>query len=240
MNRKFVDLHLRAHFNEAQHLIAKAAQLGYSQISIPCNEVRSENELAVLRNYAQTCGLDFVSRVDYRPRSQEDLTHFLRRYRRQFEVICILLDDKEVSRQAAKDHRVDILNFPSPDYRKRFFDYAEAELASHTEAALEIDLKPLLVMEGPSRTRILTTLRRETTIAKEFHIPIILSSGVGEQILMRKPRDLASLGFLFGLQEETALSAVSINASAIVERNRQKLSSKFVAPGITVLEEGEQ
>jgi RNase P/RNase MRP subunit p30 len=240
MNRKFVDLHLRANSYEVKHLIAKAAQLGYSQISIPCNEVPSENELAVLRNYAQTCGLDFVSRVDYKPRTQEDLTHFLRRYRRQFEVICILLDNKEVARQAAKDHRVDILNFPSPDYRKRFFDYAEAELASHTEAALEIDLKPLLVMEGPPRTRILTTLRRETTIAKEFHIPIILSSGVGEQILMRKPLDLSSLGFLFGLQEETALSAVSTNASAIVERNRQKLSSKFVAPGITVLEEGDQ
>jgi len=240
MNRKFVDLHLRANPNEAQHLIAKAAQLGYSQISIPCNEVPTENELAVLRNYAQTCGLDFVSRVDYKPRTQEDLTHFLRRYRRQFEVICILLDNKEVARQAAKDHRVDILNFPSPDYRKRYFDYAEAELASNTEAALEIDLKPLLIMEGPPRTRILTTWRRETTIAKEFHIPITLSSGVGEQILMRKPRDLASLGFLFGLQEETALSAVSINASAIVERNRQKLSSKYVAPGITILEEGDQ
>lgn len=240
MNRKFVDLHLRANPNEAQHLIAKAAQLGYSQISIPCNEVPTENELAVLRNYAQTCGLDFVSRVDYKPRTQEDLTHFLRRYRRRFEVICILLDNKEVARQAAKDHRVDILNFPSLDYRKRYFDYAEAELASNTEAALEIDLKPLLIMEGPPRTRILTTLRRETIIAKEFHIPIILSSGVGEQILMRKPRDLASLGFLFGLKEETALSAVSINASAIVERNRQKLSSKYVAPGITILEEGDQ
>jgi RNase P/RNase MRP subunit p30 len=55
---------------------------------------------------------------------------------------------------------------------------------------------------------------------------------------MRKPHDLAAIGFLFGLQEETCLDAVSTNPASIVTRNRAKLDSKFVAPGITLLKEG--
>ena len=240
MKRSFCDLHLRVKPSDTkvQRVIAKAAQLGYSQISIPFSTPPTQTELVNIKNYAENSCLDFVTRADFKPRNQEDLMRFLRKYRRQFEVICILCDNKEVSRQAAKDHRVDILNFPSLDYKKRFFDRAEAELACSTGVAVEIDLKPLLVLEGPPRTRLLSSLRRETGIATEFHVPIVLSSGNDEEVLMRKPRDFASLAYLFGLQESQALDAVSTNPTAIVSRNRQKLDPNFVAPGITVLKEG--
>jgi RNase P/RNase MRP subunit p30 len=55
---------------------------------------------------------------------------------------------------------------------------------------------------------------------------------------MRLPRDLASLAYLFGLDEASALDAVSTNPAAIVKRNREKLSSRFVAPGISIIKEG--
>ena len=55
---------------------------------------------------------------------------------------------------------------------------------------------------------------------------------------MRMPKDMASLAFLFGLDEASALDAVSTNPAAIVKRNREKLSSRFVAPGITIVKEG--
>jgi RNase P/RNase MRP subunit p30 len=81
-------------------------------------------------------------------------------------------------------------------------------------------------------------LRREAAIAKEFHVPIVVSSGVSEERLLRRPREMAALTFLFGLDEVSALKAVSQNPVAIVKRNREKLSSKFVAPGIRVIKEG--
>ena len=55
---------------------------------------------------------------------------------------------------------------------------------------------------------------------------------------MRLPRDMASLAFLFGLDEAQALDATSTNPAAIVSRNREKLSSRFVAPGISIVKEG--
>jgi ribonuclease P/MRP protein subunit RPP1 len=124
------------------------------------------------------------------------------------------------------------------DYRGRFFDWAEAELASSSLAGLEVDVKPLLVLEGPARVRLLSCMRREVSIAREFHVPIVVSSGASKAMLLRKPRETAALASLFGLDEIAALDAVSTNASAIVMRNREKLSRGFVAPGIRVVKEG--
>jgi hypothetical protein len=40
------------------------------------------------------------------------------------------------------------------------------------------------------------------------------------------------------LDEASALDSVSTNPAAIVKRNREKLSSRFVAPGISIIKEG--
>jgi hypothetical protein len=50
--------------------------------------------------------------------------------------------------------------------------------------------------------------------------------------------ELAALSSLFGPTGKFALDVVSANPSAIITRNREKLSSKFVAPGIKLVREG--
>ncbi len=239
MKRQFVDLHIRLNPRDqktAQGIIVKAEKLGYSKVGVP----NQENLAGQINNWGLQTGIDFVSRIDYKPRNQEDLTRFLRKYRRKYEIICVQCENKETARQAARDRRVDLLNFPSLDYHKRFFDRAEAELSSKCQSALEIDIKPLLVLEGPHRTRLLSMLQREVALAVRFHVPIVISSGIFEEKFLRKPRDMASLGLLFGLGEKESLDAVSTNPVAIVDRNREKLSSSFIAPGIKLLRGGKK
>jgi RNase P/RNase MRP subunit p30 len=241
MTKTFCDLHLRINpkdLQSCQHALCRAAEFGYKLISIPFTNNATQQEINQLKTAAEEVGLDFVSRVDLRPRNQNELMQGLRALRRKFEVICVVCEIKDVARQAAKDRRVDLLNFPSLDYHYRFFDRAEAELASSCLAALEVDVKPLFVLSGPGRVRFLSNLRREVTIAKEFGVPLLLSSGVGEELFMRMPRDMASLGFLFGFSEMQAFDAVSVNPLGMVLRNREKMSSGFVAPGIRVVKEG--
>ncbi len=240
MKRCFCDLHLRVNPKDAtdtQRILEKAARLGYRKVSIAFNGEFDEAHAAAIKAAAKDLGLDFVLRADYKPRNQEDLMRFLRKFRRKLEVICIICASKDIARQAAKDRRVDLVNFPGLDYRKRFFDRAEAQLASSNLAAMEVDVKPLLMLEGPPRVRLLSCLRREIAIAREFHVSVVVSSGASELMLQRMPRDLASLGYLFGLSEVEALDTVSTNPDAIVERNRKKLDQKFVAPGITIIKE---
>ena len=245
MTRQFFDLHLRLNLKDqqaSQRAIIKAAKLGYQHLGVPTDQhPNSGDPVSQLKNLtaAQT-NIDFTSRIDFRPRNQEDLTRFLRKYRRKYEIICIQCDNKETSRQAAKDRRVDLLNFPNLDYRKRFFDRAEAELSSNCQTALEIDIKPLLVLDGPPRTRLLSTLQREVLLALRHQVPIVISSGISEEKFLRKPRDMASLGVLFGLGEKESLDAVSTNPETILSRNRGKLNPTFVAPGVKVIKEGKK
>jgi ribonuclease P/MRP protein subunit RPP1 len=154
------------------------------------------------------------------------------------EIIAVVCESKEVARQAAKDHRVDLLNFPATDPRRRFFDKAEAELASSSVAALEIDVKPIITLKGPARIRLLAVLRREAAIAEDYRVPVVVSSGATNPLQLRKPMEMAALATLFDLDKPTALDAVSKAPLTIVKKNREKLSPSFVAPGIRIIREG--
>jgi RNase P/RNase MRP subunit p30 len=236
VKRVFADLRLDV--KDATAAVGRAAGLGYGLVGMPLAAETRANEVERLRGVCREAGVDFVSRVDLRPRSAGELLGQLRRLRRRFEVVCVLCESKLVARQAARDRRVDLLSFPLLDFRGRFFDGAEAELARGGLAGLEVDVKPLLVLEGAARVRLLSWLRREVAVARRFGVPVVVSSGVSAGLLLRKPREMAALGFLFGLDEASGLDAVSRNALAIVRRNREKLGAGFVAPGIRVVREG--
>jgi RNase P/RNase MRP subunit p30 len=241
MKRSFADLHLRISQKDAknfQSAIRRAADFGYSYVSTPFSFEPSVEEIDNLKVVCKGVGIEPILRIDLYPRNENDLMNNLRRLRRKFDVICVFCDNKEVSRQAAKDRRVDLLSFPNFDYRKRFFDRSEAELACNGLAALEIDVKFLLVLEGSARVRFLSCLRREVAIAKDFGVPLVISSGVNEERFMRMPLDMASLACLFGLGASEALDAVSVNPSTIVLRNREKLGRNFIAPGIRLVSGG--
>lgn len=240
MKRIYADLHLCPNlkdFEQVSRMVNKASTLGYRLIAItfPLNYA---GEVERLKDLCKEAKIDLAFRLDLKPRTPDELMRNLRMFRRRFEIIGVTCESKNVARQAAKDRRVDLLNFPSLDFRRRFFDRAEAELASNALASLEIDVKPLLTLEGPARVKLLSCLRREAAIAEEFHVPIVMSGGVSNELYMRKPRELAALAYLFDLDRVSAIEAVSSNPMAIVKRNREKLGQRFVAPGIRIIRRG--
>jgi RNase P/RNase MRP subunit p30 len=236
--RKFVDLHLHAPIRDLDHverMIRKSSELGYRLIGIPLPPNITGDQINQLQHICNDAKIDLVTRVNFSPKTSRELLHDLRRFRRKFEVISVMCTSKGVARQAAKDRRVDILQFPTTDPYKRFFDDAEAELASKALSSLEIEMAPLLCLTGFSRIRLLSHLRREVTIAEKSKVPVTISSGATNECLMRGPHDYAALTVLFDMPMFSALRALSENPLAIVERNREKLSPDYVAPGIRVV-----
>jgi RNase P/RNase MRP subunit p30 len=241
MKRIYADLHLRPDLGDPEQvvcMIRKASELGYSLIAMSLPSNFPEEKIQQLQNICSEAKVDFVSRIDLKPQTSRGLINSLRKLRRRFEIISVMCESKHVARQAAKDRRVDLLNFPSTSFRRRFFDKAEAELASNSLASFEIDIEPLLSLEGRTRIRLLSSLRREVAIAQAFQIPIVISSGASSELLMRKPRELAALASLFDLDRASAIEAVSTNPLAIIKRNREKLDPNFVAPGIRIARRG--
>lgn len=236
---KFTDLHLCApwdNLEQAKRLVAKSAELGYTQIGVPLPHSVNEEAVDQLRQISGEHGVDLVTRLDLAPRSPDELLIGLRRFRRKFEVVSVLCNSKPVARQAAKDRRVDLLCFRSFDPSKRFFDRAEAELASASSAAFEIDMAQVLSsFEGKSGVGLFSRLRRELAIAKSSGVPLVISSGASEPLLLRKPKDYAALALLFELDEPRALEALSENPRAIVKRSRSKQSAEYVAPGVRLV-----
>ena len=243
MRRIYSDLHLRPNTRELEQtvkLVRKAADLGYRQVAITFPPDARERETRQLTSACAGVGIDVATRVDLWPNTPNDLIGDLRKLRRKFEIICVLCESKNVSRQAAKDRRVDLLNFPSSNFRGRFFDMAEAELASNSLASLEIDMEPLLTSETWTRIRLLSSLRRETSIADNYGVPIVVSSGASDERNIRKPTEVAIATSIFGLEKRLALDTVSRNPAGIVKRNRRKLDPNFIAPGIRILRRGKR
>ncbi len=237
---KLSDLHLRvplADLEQTKKMFAKSSELGFSLIGVPLPPNIKQDAIDRLRQVAEESNIDFTTRLDLEPKSSSELLSSLRRFRRMFEVVSVVCNSKNVARLAAKDSRVDLLCFRTLEPKKRFFDRAEAELASKSSAAFEIDMTAVLGSEGFIRVRFLSSLRREVATAKKFSVPVVISSGATNIPLLRKPQDYASLAFLFNMDLSPALEALSKNPIGLVERNRKKQSAEYVGPGIRIVKE---
>lgn len=239
--RKFVDLHLRPplnSLNQVKKMFARSNKLGYRMVgvSFPANIPRKV--VHQLRKLANSVNIDLVTRLELAVGNRRELLNQLSRFRRKFEIISVKCTSKTVARQAAKDRRVDLLFFPAMHLHKCFFNRAEAELASKASASLEIEMAPLLALAGSRRIRFLSRVRREVEIAVKFDVPIVLSSGAKNMYFMRSPHDYAALASLFGMAQPLALCSFSETSLNLVERNREKLSPSYVAPGVRVVRRG--
>lgn len=236
-----VDLHLHLPLGkkeETEDMLHQASELGYKSVGVPLPKRSRQDLTDHLRKACVDHGLDLITRVDLLPKSPKDLIMDLRQLRRKFELVSVNCRSKAVARQAAKDHRVDLLVFPSINPRQRFFDLAEARLASQGLAALEIEIAPLLRHSGSHRVRLISCLRKEVSIAKRLKVPIVLSSNAHGIYEMRGPHEQTSLATLFDLESNLAREAVTSVPMSIVKRNREKLSPSYIARGIRVVRRG--
>ncbi|MEM2026204.1 MAG: RNase P subunit p30 family protein [Candidatus Bathyarchaeia archaeon] len=242
MKKPFVDLHLCPPINQPERvksLLERSAALGYSVVGLnfPVNADKESVENA--RKICRDLSLDLVVRVDLTPRNSRELLNTLSDVRRRFEVVAVYCNTREVALQAAKDRRVDLLLFSPSEPKKHFFGTSEAKLASEKTAALEVNIAPLIYLEGKPRINMMSVLRREVLVARDFKVPIVLSSGANSPNMLRRPEDYAFFSHIIGLDINSAKKALSENPMNIVERNRKKLSEDYVCPGVFIVKRGE-
>jgi ribonuclease P/MRP protein subunit RPP1 len=225
--RKFLDLNIRPLKKELRRsMLELAADLGYKGVGLTTEKPPERGEI-----YPE---LDLVSRVNLRPSNVNDLMNCLRRIRRKYVIIAVECHSKNVARQAAKDNRVDILNFPvGISARRRVrFDRQEASLAGGANCVYEVNVSDLLGVGPLILSRLLSMFRKEVENAKRYDVPVIVSSGADEPLMMREPRSLAAVLSLLGLDEKESLDAVSTTPWGMAEGNREKLGPGFVMPGV--------
>ena len=222
--REFVDLGVYPKEGSLESIIETAKQLGYNRIGVEGNK--------------KSDSLDLVNRVDLRPRNQNELGKQLRKLRYKAEVIIVHCNTRSVSRQAARDHRVDFCRFPiSGGKRMQYLDRRQAGLMRDSGAGYEVCIQDMFVDDRVQLIKRIGIIKKSLGIALKNDLPVIASSGASDVYGIRDPHGLASLLSLLGVDEELALNMVSSVPNAVIEENRAKLGPNFIESGVWIIDE---
>ena len=241
MSKQFADLHLYNIFTFGQNnpleFIKRAFELGYKYIAfVHFNKVSKE----LIKEYKRLCadyGIDYVIRVDLEISNNiPRIKRFLRKYRKDYEIIVARPRSIEAARFSARDRRIDVIYF---DDKAPKFDSIQAKVMKENEKFLELTFRELLCKE--IRERTIKKYLRIINLAVENKLKIIVSSGARCINEMRSPRDLAAcFTILFKIPVNKPYELTSENPISLIEKNRFKLSRNFIMPGIEILGKSEK
>jgi ribonuclease P/MRP protein subunit RPP1 len=217
---EFVDLGLYPAENRTHPMVDAAVQLGYTRVGL--ETVDGDR-------------LDLVKRADLHPRNQNELGKQVRKLRYNVEVISVQCINKSVSRQAARDPRIDLLRFPiSGGKRDTYLDRQQAGLMRDSGVGYEVRICDLLVDNRFQLMKRIGAIKKSLDIALKHDLPVVASSGARDVYGMRDPYGLASLLSLLGLDLEIGLNSISTVPNKIIIENRAKLSPNYVVPGVWI------
>jgi RNase P/RNase MRP subunit p30 len=211
--KKFTDLNTNL---ENSELIDFISQLGFSRIAY---KKKIENKK-----------IDIVSSLNIKPRNIGSLLKEIETNRTKYEFISVTSTSKNVARKAGRDHRIDGIKFPINS--KVSFDYHQANLMKKSGSALQIDIVDLLERGSFKLEKNIQTIHKQVRVAAKNDIPIILSSGAYEKYQLRTPRGIIALASMIKIDEDSATDSLSEIPNTIIDRNRSKLSDKFVSSGV--------
>ena len=227
--KKFADVNLN--IPDKEEMVKFAKELGFRTIAVSISENSQPSELLKL---GEKYGVEIVRRVNLKPSTVQELMIKLNQWRFSCVLIAVECRSAVIARQAARDRRVDLLNFPIQNLK--LFDKPEAELASEANAALEIVFNSVVKLERKMLPSVIGVLRWKIGVARKYKIPVIASSGAASLLEMRTPRDMAAFFQLCGLSVDESLNAFSKYPLEIIKKNKVKLNGKQVSVGVRSVE----
>lgn len=220
--RRYVDFWIIGEEREKTiELLKTLARLGYSDAVM---ELRGEltGSFEELRDVAAEAGIKLYRKLVIQPNSRKELLQALRSNRGKFEVITVICENLEVALVAARDSRVDSLIIP-PKSSFRIDKGVASTIRNYVEL-------PFSWYLANRQSFLETALRIVQILGKR--VGIIMSSASSSALLLRGPRELASLPWTLGYPQEKALDTVSKIPLQIIERNLLKLSNRYVGRGV--------
>lgn len=172
--------------------------------------------------------------VEVRAKNPEDLRRKIQKFRKKVDVLLVYGGDLKVNRAAVEDSRVDLLLHPYQGRRDSGFNHILAKKAAENNVAAEINIGYLLRNRNHRRQKILAQFRELLKLKSKFDFPLVITSGARSLYDLRSPRDLMALSSCFGMDKETALSALSKVPEDIIKGNQFR--QQLISSGVRILE----
>lgn len=242
MRRKFADITItpsRFDPNSIRELILKASILDYKLVGFNIHATKA-NFLPIIQEAAKGFDLDIVSRVDVTFEKQWLIKKHLQKYRRKVELISLRGINRAIISFGCRDRRIDIISL-DPDHKFTLFKGDIANILEQGKV-LELTARPLIFADNiKKRVRALQQYEKIIKLALHKGIKTVFGSGATTCYELRDAGSLASIMVaFFDVSYKDALDSLSKNIFEIVERNRFKLSKRFIWPGVYISSKSEK
>jgi ribonuclease P/MRP protein subunit RPP1 len=174
-------------------------------------------------------GVDAVDAVEVDGPDRSAVSGAIGNYRTKATLLLVRGGDDDLNRLAVEQPRVDVLTRPMAD--DGGFDHVLARAARDNGVRVEFDLGPVLRSDGGRRVQALQDLRLLRKLVRKYDVPYVVSANPGSHLELRAPRELAAVGEAVGFEPGEIRTGLR-EWGRIAERNRERSSDSFIAPGV--------
>ncbi|MFH0711101.1 MAG: RNase P subunit p30 family protein, partial [Candidatus Aenigmatarchaeota archaeon] len=187
---------------------------------------------AEIQKVKEKVGIDIF--LGFEARSSRELASLIEK-RKKFDVLLVRGGDVKLNRLAVETPEVDILTHPDYERIDSGLNHVLVKLASENEVALEINFREILTTNGRTRSRILSNMKSNVTLAKKLHASIIMSCGAISHWELKSYQELISFGTQLGLELDEAKAAISRIPENILKKSSERRDKRWIAPGVKVI-----
>jgi ribonuclease P/MRP protein subunit RPP1 len=174
-------------------------------------------------------GVDVVDGVEVVADNPESAAGAVGAHRGSRTLLLVRGGTDTLNRFAVEQARVDVLTRPFDDGGD--VNHVLVKAARDNGVRIEFDLGPVLRLDGGRRVQALRKLRKLRELVDAYDAPYVVSATPRSHLQLRAPRELDALGETLGF-EAGAMRAGLREWGRLAERNRERLSESFIAPGV--------
>ncbi|WP_277553226.1 RNase P subunit p30 family protein [Halobaculum limi] len=176
-------------------------------------------------------GVDVVPAVEVAADAPDSASGSVGNFRPDYPLVLVRGGTNALNRFAVEQDRVDVLAAPLSGDGD--FNHVLAKAAKTHGTRVEFDLGPALRQSGGGRVRALRALRKLREIVDYYDAPYVVSARPTSHLHLRAPRELIALGSELGF-DESWIEAGLAEWGRLAARNRERLSTGFISPGVRV------
>jgi ribonuclease P/MRP protein subunit RPP1 len=178
---------------------------------------------------AEEYGVDVVDAIEIRAENPEIATGHVGNYRPKHTILALHGGTDALNRFAVESDRVDVLAHPMAN--RGDFNHVLAKAAVEHEVRVEFDLARVLRADGGPRVQALSDLRKLRELVEKYDVPYLVSANPTSHLQLRAPRELAAVGETIGFTADQIRQGLA-EWGVLAERNRERTSDEFIAPGV--------
>lgn len=214
--------------NEIKHSLEMAKSLGWDGAGFLFTSKRFELLKNLLRKKIEN--IDIALGIIIQPKNVKTLKRLAEKLRRKTELLVVVGGNKQINRASVETPYIDILLNPW-NKTDNSVNHVIVRLACENNVTIGFNLNPFIYSSGRTRSMLFSNMLKTSELIRKYKTPFILTSGASCKWDLISPSDITSIGRLLGFNDPEIRKAIS---GFVVKENREKLSKKWIVPGVSM------